>query len=295
MIVFLGVWVYIGNYKFWLRRRGITNHLEQLSIVLGRVAFTELLYLPMHSLKNLSTAPPKDSLPKDELKVKIEQMKKRLFELQDMLYASHSRSVLLIVQGMDASGKDGLVNHALSGMNPAGIRVYSWKKPTETETDHDFLWRIHQACPPKGMIHVFNRSYYEDILVPTIFNTLPKEQIDKRYEIINQFENLLIESGTVILKVYLHVSEKEQLLRMEARLSDPRKKWKYNSADMFTIKSREKFMDVYETLFDECSKFAPWHIIPADKNTYKEYALLSILLERMEALGLEYPALEGNS
>lgn len=243
----------------------------------------------MASLKKISTFPPSDSISKDKMKSEIERMKKRLFELQDMLYASHNVSVLIIVQGMDSSGKDGLINHAFSGMNPAGIRVYSWKKPTETETEHDFLWRIHQACPPKGMIHVFNRSHYEDIIVPTIFKTHSKSQIEKRYEIINEFEHLLMESGTVILKFYLHVSQEEQLQRMEERLSDPTKKWKYNADDMFTIKNRKKFMDVYETLFKKCSKYSPWHVIPADKNTYKEYAVLKILLERMEKLKLGYP------
>jgi len=243
----------------------------------------------MSSLKKTSTLPPEDSISKDEMKTEIERMKKRLFELQDLLYADHRFSVLVIVQGMDASGKDGLINHAFSGMNPAGIRVYSWKKPTETELEHDFLWRIHQATPGKGMIHVFNRSHYEDIVVPTIFKTLPSKTIKKRFEMINQFENLLIESGTLVLKFYLHVSEKEQLERIEERLTMPSKMWKYNKDDMFTIKQRERFMDVYETIFKECAQYVPWHIIPADKNKYKEYALLKVLLEEMEKLKLSYP------
>ena len=246
----------------------------------------------MSKLKNLSSLPPQNTPSKEAMQVEIEQMKLRLFELQNVLYASHSRSVLLIVQGMDASGKDGLINHAFSGMNPAGIRVYSWKKPTETETDHDFLWRIHQACPPKGMIHVFNRSHYEDIIVPTVFKTLPKEKIEERYEIINQFEHLLQESGTLVIKIFLHVSEKEQLQRIEERLTLPSKQWKYDPDDMFTIRNRKKFLKVYETLFSRCCDYAPWHIIPSDKNTYKEYAVLKILLGEMEKLNLSYPEIK---
>jgi len=243
-------------------------------------------------LKKISTFPPEGGISKDEMKAEIERMKKRLFELQDLLYADHRFSVLVIVQGMDASGKDGLINHAFSGMNPAGIRVYSWKKPTETELEHDFLWRIHQATPAKGMIHVFNRSHYEDIVVPTIFKTLPSKAIKKRLGMINQFENLLIESGTLVLKFYLHVSEKEQLERIEERMTMPSKMWKYNKDDMFTIKERGRFMDVYETIFKECAEYVPWHIIPADKNRYKEYAVLKILLEEIEKLKLGYPLIE---
>jgi PPK2 family polyphosphate:nucleotide phosphotransferase len=246
----------------------------------------------MPNLKKISTLPPSDEMPKEEMKTEIERIKKRLFELQDLLYADHRFSVLVIVQGMDASGKDGLINHAFSGMNPAGIRVYSWKKPTETEQEHDFLWRIHQATPAKGMIHVFNRSHYEDIVVPTIFKTIPGKVIKKRFEMINQFENLLVESGTLVLKFYLHVSEKEQLKRIEERLTMPSKMWKYNKDDMFTVKERERFMGIYETIFEKCNKYAPWNIIPADKNRYKEYAVLKILLEEMEKLKLSYPAIQ---
>lgn len=243
----------------------------------------------MVNLKKHSTLPPED-WSKEEAAELVAQMKERLSELQNKLYAQHRFSVLIILQGMDASGKDGLVNHAFSGINPAGIRVYSWKKPTETELDYDFLWRIHQAVPPKGMIHVFNRSQYEDILVPSVFKTLPAEPVEKRYDIINQFEHLLAVSGTLVLKFYLHVSEKEQLERLQERLTLPEKQWKYDPNDAVTVKNRDKFLEVYETIFKRChTDHAPWHIIPADKNRYKEYLTLKILLEAMEKLPLAYP------
>lgn len=244
----------------------------------------------MIDLKKISTLPP-DDWSKAGANGSLERMKERLSELQNMLYAQHKYSVLVILQGMDASGKDGLVNHAFTGTNPAGVRVYSWKKPTETELDYDFLWRIHQAVPPKGMIHVFNRSHYEDIVVPTVFDTLPEKEVDGRYDIINHFEHLLAVSGTLVLKFYLHVSEKEQMERLQERISMPEKQWKYDPNDMVTMKNRDKFLSVYGRIFNECqAKHAPWYIIPADKNRYKEYLFLQILLEAMEKLPLAYPA-----
>lgn len=243
------------------------------------------------NLDKISTLPP-DDLSKNDMVAGIEKMKDRLAELQNMLFAQHQFSVLVILQGMDASGKDGLVNHAFSGINPAGIRVYSWKKPTETEADHDFLWRIHNAVPPKGMIHIFNRSHYEDIIVPTIYKTLPAEQVEKRYDMVNHFEHLLVESGTVLLKFYLHVSEKEQMERLDERLSMPEKQWKYDADDMKTIKNRKLFIDIYAEIFKRCDKYAPWHIIPSDKNKYKEYLTLKIMLEAMEKLPLGYPKIK---
>ena len=243
----------------------------------------------MIELKKLSTLPPEDGLSKEEMKVAVEKMKQRLAELQDMLYAQHQFSVLVIVQGMDASGKDGLINHAFSGMNPAGIRVYSWKKPTETETKYDFLWRIHQAVPPKGMIHVFNRSQYEDILVPSVYKTLPETEIEKRYDMMNHFECLLTDSGTVVLKLYLHVSKKEQQSRMKDRMNQLSKQWKYDPADVGAIKLHDHFLAVYQSIFERCERYAPWHIVPSDKNTYKEYLTVKLLLEAMEKLPLAYP------
>lgn len=246
----------------------------------------------MASLKKLSTLPPVGEPDKEGLIAAAEKLKTQIAAMQNMLYAQHQFSVLLLIQGMDASGKDGLINRAFSGLNPAGIRVYSWKKPTETELDHDFLWRIHQAAPPKGMIHIFNRSQYEDILVPSVFGGVPEAEIEKRYDRINEFEQLLTESGTLILKFYLHVSEEEQKKRLDERLQMPEKQWKYDPADMTVLKNRDKFLAVYERILKHCDKPVPWHIIPADKNRYKEYLVLKILAEALEKLPLAYPKLQ---
>lgn len=246
----------------------------------------------MIELKKHSTLPPQ-GWSKEGMNGTLDRMKERLAELQNTLYAQHKYAVLVILQGMDASGKDGLVNHGFTGMNPAGVRVYSWKKPTETELDYDFLWRIHQAVPPKGMIHVFNRSHYEDIVVPTVFGTLPEKDVEERYGIINAFEHLLAVSGTLILKFYLHVSEKEQMERLEERLTLPEKQWKYDPNDMVTVKNRDRFLDVYDRILQRThTHHAPWYVIPADKNKYKEYFFLKTLLDAMEKLPLAYPSIK---
>lgn len=245
----------------------------------------------MTKLAQLATT-AENSSTKEELKKSMELMKQQLIALQDKLYACKKNAVLVIVQGMDASGKDGAIKNVFAGVNPSGMRVYSWKKPSEEEAEHDFLWRIHAACPRKGMIHVFNRSQYEDILVPSIFGTFPKETIEKHYDAINHFEKLLIDSGTLVLKFYLHVSEKEQRERMEERKNNPEKQWKYNKDDIYTIEHRIDFLKVYDNIIERCSKHAPWHIIPADKNTFKEHSILKIVLENLNKLHLEYPGLE---
>ena len=242
----------------------------------------------MISLHSLSTLPT-ENLSKTEALEAIAKWKKEISQLQDMLYAQNRYSVLIVLQGMDASGKDGLIRNAFSSLNPAGLRVYSWKKPAEEEAAHDFLWRIHQAVPRRRMMHVFNRSHYEDILIPTVYKTHPPEEVEKRYRQINDFELLLKESGTTVLKFYLHVSEAEQRERLTERQTNPAKMWKHAADDHKTLKHRDDFIHVYEELFRRCSEHAPWHILPADKNWYKEYWLLKILVSEMKQLPLKYP------
>jgi len=244
----------------------------------------------MPDLKKLSTLPP-DSCDKEETKKKTAEMKAELTELQNKLYAQGKYAILVILQGMDASGKDGLIRNAFSTINPTGIRVYSWKKPTEEEFNHDFLWRIHKATPELGMMHIFNRSHYEDILVPSIYNTFPKNIIEKRYSLINHFEELLEQANTKVLKFYLHVSEEEQRERLAERETDPTKFWKHNPNDKQTLENRDAFISYYEGIFEKCEKHAAWHIVPADKNWYKEYVVVKTLLELMKELPLEYPPL----
>jgi PPK2 family polyphosphate:nucleotide phosphotransferase len=242
----------------------------------------------MFTLSQISTLPPKKA-DKEQIKKETQSMKAELSELQNMLYAQNKYSALVIVQGMDASGKDGLIRNAFSTLNPTGIQVHSWKKPTEEEFAHDFLWRIHKAVPRRGMMNIFNRSHYEDILVPTVYQTHPAEIIEQRYRLINDFELLLRQNDTVVLKFYLHVSEKEQRERLAERETDPTKFWKYNLNDKQTLDNRHKFINCYETLFEHCKEYAPWHIVPADKNWYKEFIVVKTLRDTLKKLPLAYP------
>lgn len=245
----------------------------------------------MIHLRKLSTLPP-DNLNKNEALRETAECKKELSALQDVLYAQNKYSVLVVIQGMDASGKDGLIRNAFSTINPTGLRVYSWTKPTEEEAAHDFLWRIHKAVPRRRMIHVFNRSHYEDILVPTVYKTHPEKVVENRYRLINDFELLLKDSGTSVLKFYLHVSEEEQKQRLAERRTDRTKMWKHDVNDMQTMYHREAFLDCYQNIFKNCSEHAPWHIVPADKNWYKEYVVVKRLVSELKKLPLEYPTLK---
>jgi PPK2 family polyphosphate:nucleotide phosphotransferase len=240
------------------------------------------------SLADISTKPSKD-LEKQKAKDEIEKMKEELAELQQKFFACEEYALLIIIQGMDASGKDGAVRQVFSGINPAGCKVSSFKAPTEEEALHDFLWRIHANCPARGMIQVFNRSHYEDILVPTVHNLLDEEKIKPRYKAINEFEKLLVDNNTIILKFYLHVSEEEQYKRIDERKNDPFKKWKYQEDDVREVSRRKEFIKVYEDIFEKCSDAAPWHIIPSDKNWYKDYSILKLVLEKLKEFKIEYP------
>lgn len=217
----------------------------------------------MNRLESIATRAPKE-LDKDKTKIQLLELSQELKELQAVMYAEQKHSLLIVLQGLDASGKDGTVKSVFSGVNPMGCRVHPFKKPTPIEYSHDFLWRIHKHVPPKGMIQIFNRSHYEDILVPTVKNLYAKEVIDRRYNYINSFENLLQENGTVILKFYLHLSQEEQAERFEERLVKPDKRWKYQSNDIRESKLWDKYMVVFEEIFEKCSPEIPWHIIPAD-------------------------------
>jgi PPK2 family polyphosphate:nucleotide phosphotransferase len=239
-------------------------------------------------LKNTDTNPP-EKWSKEETKREIQKLKFKIEELQNLLYAESKHALLIVLQGMDASGKDGVSKNVFDTVNPMGCRVIPFKKPTEVEMKHDFLWRVHQNVPEKGMIHIFNRSHYEDVLVQRVHNWVDTKTIKQRFAHINNFEKLLVETGTVVLKFYLHVSKAEQLKRLEERLSDKTKMWKYNEND---IKERERWNDyvkAYEDVFEKCSESAPWHIVPADRNWYKEYIIAKKVVETLEALKMKYP------
>lgn len=244
----------------------------------------------MIRLKDYSTRAPEE-LDKDATKKELDEIVEELDELQNMLYAENKHSVLIVLQGMDASGKDGLVRAVFSGINPHGVRVHPFKVPTEKELSHDFLWRIHKVTPPSGMIHIFNRSHYEDILVTRVHGIIDDETAEKRIKAINDFEQLLTEhNNTHILKFYLHVSQEEQHERLVERLKLPRKMWKYNSRDFDESAKWDTYMGYYEQAFNECNK-VPWHIVPADQNWYKAYYVAKTLRDTLKSLNMKYPSI----
>lgn len=239
---------------------------------------------------SISTDAP-ESVNKEEIKSFTKELLKELEELQHLLYAEHKHAVLIIIQGMDASGKDGLIKEVLGTMNPQGVNVRSYKAPTEEELDHDFLWRIHQHAPAKGMIQVFNRSHYEDVLIQRVHKWINDKTARKRMKAINHFEWLLSEhNNTTILKFYLHVSEEEQAKRLEERLEDPQKMWKYNAKDFTEAKYWKEYREMYEDVFEYCNDI-PWIIVPADRNWYKEYVVAKALVETLWSLNMKYPVL----
>jgi len=232
-----------------------------------------------------------DELDKDAIKAENQGLIEKIDALQRILFAEDKHALLIILQGVDASGKDGTVNEILNGINPFGSRVFSFKKPTEEEFAHDFLWRVHQILPRKGMIHIFNRSHYEDILVPSVEGYYSKEIVARRYDHINNFERLLADQGTKVLKFYLHISKEEQLERLKERLEKPEKFWKHNDGDWDSRAKWDAYMAVYETIFEKCNE-CPWHIIPADRNWVKINAIAKIVLKTLEDLDPKWPSLE---
>lgn len=242
-------------------------------------------------LSDISTTPPK-KLDKEVVKAATDEILEELDELQNLLYAEHKWSVLIVLQGMDASGKDGLIRDVLGKLNPLGVQARAFKAPTEDELDHDFLWRIHQHTPAKGMIQVFNRSHYEDVLVQRVHKWIDGETARKRMKAINDFERLLTEhNNTKILKFYLHISPEEQRQRLEERTEDPRKMWKYNEKDFQEAKLWKHYRKAYEDVFEHCNE-VPWHIIPSDSNWYKEHIVAQTLRDTLKGLKMKYPVLK---
>ena len=242
-------------------------------------------------LKDIPTTPP-DDLDKDALKKEFDAILTDLDKLQNLLYAEGKHSILIVIQGMDASGKDGLTRDVFTSMNPQGVNVASYKEPTAEELSHDFLWRIHHHAPAKGMIHIFNRSQYEDVLVTRIHGLTDDKTAKKRMKAINDFEQLLTEhNNTEILKFYLHISHKEQLKRLDERMTDPQKMWKYNEADLTESKLWDRYMKCYEDVFQHCDHI-PWHIVPADHNWYKSYVVAKTLRKTLKGLNMKYPGMK---
>ena len=243
------------------------------------------------NLSSISTLPI-TKISKEKAIDKIDQLVKKLAGIQDKLYAQKKYSVLIIIQGMDTAGKDGVVKNVFSGVNPAGCNVKSFKAPTAEELSHQFLWRISNECPEKGMIQIFNRSHYEDILMPKINNQLSDIILKERCHEINMFENGLAKSNTIILKFYLHVSYDEQIERLNARKTDVKKRWKFQKEDIVDIEKHSKYKNAYEFILKHCSKSYPWQIVPADKKWYKNYSILNSIVKELEKYTIEYPELK---
>lgn len=242
-------------------------------------------------LKDISTRAPNE-LDKKETKEKTEIILSELDELQNLLFAEGKHSVLVILQGIDGSGKDGVIRNVLGNMNPQGVTVRSYKAPTAEELSHDFLWRIHHHTPAKGMIQVFNRSHYEDILITRVHKWCDDETAKKRMKAINDFEQLIRDhNNTHILKFYLHISQEEQHRRLSARMSEPSKMWKYNARDLEESKLWDQYAQMYEDCFNYCNT-PPWIIVPADQNWYKEYVIASALQKLLKGLEMKFPGLK---
>jgi len=240
----------------------------------------------------LAAIDPADTgkLKKAEANELLARNRERLAALQEVLYAEGKHAVLIVLQAMDAGGKDGTIRSIMSGVNPQGVWVTSFKAPTPIELAHDFLWRVHHAVPPRGMIGIFNRSHYEDVLIARVKNLVPKKVWQTRYEQINNFEQLLVDNGVTILKFYLHISKEEQKERLQARLDKSNKRWKFNPADLKERARWDDYMQAFEDVFEKCStKAAPWYIVPANNKWYRNMVISETIVKTLESLDMKYP------
>jgi len=241
-------------------------------------------------LRDKDAAAPSGLSKGDDLKKEINDLQDRLTELQSVFYADSRHSLLIVLQGRDASGKDGVATTVIGAFHPAGVRVTSFKVPTPLELAHDYLWRVHQVMPEKGMISVFNRSHYEDVLVVRVHNLVPKAVWSKRYKQINDFEQMLSENGTIILKFFLHVSRDEQATRLRDRINDETKNWKFKAGDLDERKLWDDYTAAYRDVLKKTStRWAPWYVVPADSNKARNYLVAKTIVGALESLDLRYP------
>jgi len=232
---------------------------------------------------------------KEQGRIEIEKWNHRLEELQEVLYAEHRHKVLVVLQAMDTGGKDGAIRHVFEGVNPQGTRVANFKEPSQEEQDHDYLWRVHKQVPSKGELAIFNRSHYEDVLIVRVHKLVTEEVWKGRYDQINAFEQMLAETGTTILKFYLHIDKDEQKKRLQARLDDPSKHWKFRLGDLEERKLWPEYMQAYEDVLNKTStEAAPWYIVPANHKWYRDLVISSILVGTLESLKMRFPEPEEN-
>ena len=229
-------------------------------------------------------------LDKEKTKLKTDQYGRRIGELQQLLYANAKHSLVILFQGMDASGKDGAVRQVLQYVNPAGVETSNFKTPSAEERAHDYLWRIHKAVPRFGNIGVFNRSHYEDVLVVRVLNLQPTEVWKKRYDQINEFERILTANNVVLLKFFFHISKETQKERFEERIQDPRKNWKFSADDLKMRNFWDQYQEAYEDVLNRCStEYAPWHVVPADRKWYRDYLIAQTVVQALEDLKMDWP------
>lgn len=229
-------------------------------------------------------------IQKDEAKEEFAEIIKRLQELQQVLYADGSKSLLVVLQAMDAAGKDSTIRNVFEPINPQGCKVVSFKAPNTTELAHDFLWRVHQNVPQKGYIGVFNRSHYEDVLIVRVKELAPKDIVYRRYDHINAFEELLHDEGTRIVKFFLHISSEHQKEQLQDRLDTPEKLWKFSPADIPERLLWDKYRKAYELVMERCStSFAPWYVVPAERKWFRNLLVAKVLAETLESMDLKYP------
>jgi PPK2 family polyphosphate:nucleotide phosphotransferase len=229
---------------------------------------------------------------KEASRKKLEKLTSRLTQLQELLYAGHHHSVLIVLQGMDSAGKDGTIRRVFEGVNPQGVRVVSFKAPTVPELDHDFLWRVHEQLPARGEMVLFNRSHYEDVLVPRVHRLVPKEVWERRFHEICEFERTLTQEGTTLLKFFLHIGRAEQKRRLQARLDDPTKHWKFRESDVRERLLWNAYTRAYEEALSKTSTpWAPWYVVPSDRKWFRDMVVSERIVNALETLRMRYPSL----
>jgi len=242
------------------------------------------------NLDKMSTDFKPEDLDRDQVEERFRKLTDELRDLQHLMYAEDRHSLLIVLQGRDAAGKDGTIRHVFGPMNPQGTRVTSFKVPSKEEMAHDFLWRCHMAAPKRGTVGIFNRSHYEDVLVVRVHDLVPKHIWSKRFDHINAFERLLADAGTVILKFYLHIDRDEQLERFKKRMDNPKKNWKISDADYAERPFWDAYTEAFEDALSQCSTdFAPWFIIPANRKWARNLVIADIVAETMKGLGMHFP------
>ena len=241
-------------------------------------------------LSKMSTSQTSGYKSEESAAAVLVKHRKQLADLQDVFYASQTKALLIVLQGMDTAGKDGTISHIFSGINPQGCDVASFKVPTPLEARHDFLWRVHAQVPPRGMINIFNRSHYEDVLSPRVHKLISDKVVRRRLDDINRFESTLADNDVLILKFYLHISRDEQTRRLQSRIDDKQKHWKLSAADLHERKFWPQYIDAYDHILSTTSlKHAPWFVIPSDNKWYRNIAISTIIVDVMQSLKLKFP------